>query len=168
MIQTTSHAEQPRHRSGLFHSMLLAAAASLLMAASANSAAPANKCVIDGTVTYQQGPCPSGQARKLPTTQELNAEEKQRRAAAASAPAKSTRAALPAPTTPTPSPSALPPGARPEAPAMPSAKTFKCDGRQYCSQMSSCAEAKYFLAHCPGVKMDGNRDGIPCEQQWCR
>jgi hypothetical protein len=33
--------------------------------------------------------------------------------------------------------------------------------------MRSCAEAKYFLANCPGVKMDGNRDGTPCEQQWC-
>jgi hypothetical protein len=33
--------------------------------------------------------------------------------------------------------------------------------------MTSCDEARYFLANCPGVKMDGNGDGIPCEQQWC-
>nr|WP_315227556.1 excalibur calcium-binding domain-containing protein [uncultured Albidiferax sp.] len=33
--------------------------------------------------------------------------------------------------------------------------------------MTSCTEAKYFLAHCPGVKMDGNHDGVPCEMQWC-
>jgi hypothetical protein len=33
--------------------------------------------------------------------------------------------------------------------------------------MRSCREAKYFLARCPGVKLDGNRDGVPCEQQWC-
>ena len=45
---------------------------------------------------------------------------------------------------------------------------FRCDGRTYCSQMTSCAEATYFLKHCPGVKMDGNNDGVPCEQQWCR
>ena len=45
---------------------------------------------------------------------------------------------------------------------------FRCDGRTYCSQMTSCAEAKYFLAHCPNVKMDGDHDGIPCERQWCR
>ncbi|MEP7060938.1 MAG: excalibur calcium-binding domain-containing protein [Betaproteobacteria bacterium] len=45
---------------------------------------------------------------------------------------------------------------------------FKCDGRTYCSQMTSCAEATYFLQHCPGTKMDGNNDGVPCEQQWCR
>ena len=45
---------------------------------------------------------------------------------------------------------------------------FKCDGRIYCSQMTSCEEATYFLRNCPGVKMDGNNDGVPCEQQWCR
>jgi hypothetical protein len=44
---------------------------------------------------------------------------------------------------------------------------FKCDGRIYCSQMTSCAEATYFLRNCPGTKMDGDRDGIPCESQWC-
>ena len=44
---------------------------------------------------------------------------------------------------------------------------FTCDGRQYCSQMTSCEEAIYFLENCPDVKMDGERDGIPCERQWC-
>ena len=44
---------------------------------------------------------------------------------------------------------------------------FRCDGRMYCSQMRSCAEAKFFLANCPDVKMDGNNDGVPCEKQWC-
>ncbi|HEV2708378.1 MAG TPA: excalibur calcium-binding domain-containing protein [Pyrinomonadaceae bacterium] len=44
---------------------------------------------------------------------------------------------------------------------------FQCDGRTRCSQMTSCAEAMYFLKNCPGVEMDGDRDGIPCEQQWC-
>ena len=45
---------------------------------------------------------------------------------------------------------------------------FKCDGRVYCSQMTSCAEATYFINHCPNTKMDGNNDGIPCEKQWCK
>ena len=45
---------------------------------------------------------------------------------------------------------------------------FKCDGRTYCSQMASCEEATFFLRNCPGVKMDGNNDGIPCEKQWCK
>lgn len=44
---------------------------------------------------------------------------------------------------------------------------YRCDGRTHCSQMTSCAEATYFLRNCPGVKMDGNNDGVPCEQQWC-
>ena len=45
--------------------------------------------------------------------------------------------------------------------------SFSCDGRTHCSQMTSCAEATYFLQHCPGVKMDGGGNGIPCESQWC-
>ena len=45
---------------------------------------------------------------------------------------------------------------------------YKCDGRTYCSQMTSCEEATYFLRNCPGVKMDGDNDGVPCEEQWCR
>ncbi|MEJ0007231.1 MAG: excalibur calcium-binding domain-containing protein [Steroidobacteraceae bacterium] len=44
---------------------------------------------------------------------------------------------------------------------------FFCDGRTYCSQMRACTEAKYFLAHCPNVKRDGDHDGEPCESQWC-
>jgi hypothetical protein len=44
---------------------------------------------------------------------------------------------------------------------------FKCDGRTHCSQMTSCAEATYFIQHCPNTKMDGNNDGVPCEKQWC-
>jgi len=56
------------------------------------------------------------------------------------------------------------------APTVPSSAVshYKCDGRIYCSQMTSCEEATYFLRNCPGVKMDGNNDGVPCEQQWCR
>jgi len=45
---------------------------------------------------------------------------------------------------------------------------FRCDGRTHCSQMTSCAEATYFLRNCPGTKMDGNNDGVPCERQWCK
>lgn len=55
---------------------------------------------------------------------------------------------------------------QPAAPASPS-QTFWCDGRKHCSQMTSCQEATYFLKHCPGVQMDGDSDGVPCEQQWC-
>jgi len=54
------------------------------------------------------------------------------------------------------------------AESLPRAPSFNCDGRIYCSQMTSCEEAKYFLQNCPGVKMDGEGDGVPCERQWCK
>ena len=52
-------------------------------------------------------------------------------------------------------------------PAVVPTQSFSCDGRTKCSQMTSCAEAKYFLDHCPGTTMDGNHDGAPCQSQWC-
>jgi len=48
------------------------------------------------------------------------------------------------------------------------AASFSCDGRKHCSQMHSCEEARLFLKNCPGMEMDGDGDGIPCESQWCR
>lgn len=51
--------------------------------------------------------------------------------------------------------------------SQPAAPSFACDDRKHCSQMTSCAEATYFIQHCPSTKMDGNNDGIPCEKQWC-
>ena len=61
---------------------------------------------------------------------------------------------------------AAPAGA--SSPASSMSAPFKCDGRTHCSQMTSCAEATYFVQHCPNTKMDGNNDGVPCERQWCR
>lgn len=52
-------------------------------------------------------------------------------------------------------------------PSAPTPARFRCDGRRHCSQMTSCAEATYFLRHCPNTAMDGDRDGVPCENQWC-
>ncbi len=49
----------------------------------------------------------------------------------------------------------------------PISSAFHCDGRTHCSQMTSCAEATFFLRNCPNVEMDGDHDGVPCEQQWC-
>ena len=45
---------------------------------------------------------------------------------------------------------------------------YHCDGRIHCSQMRSYDEALFFLRNCPGVKMDGDGDGIPCERQFGR
>ena len=59
--------------------------------------------------------------------------------------------------------------AEPIAPLLeqPRQPSFTCDGRTHCSQMTSCAEATYFLQNCPGTKMDGDNDGVACESQWC-
>ncbi len=54
------------------------------------------------------------------------------------------------------------------AAALGKAPSFKCDQRKHCSQMKSCAEAVYFLDHCPGVLMDGDNDRKPCEEQLCQ
>ncbi|WP_256557833.1 excalibur calcium-binding domain-containing protein [Marinobacterium sedimentorum] len=40
---------------------------------------------------------------------------------------------------------------------------FSCDGRQHCSQMTSREEAVFFINNCPNTKMDGDNDGVPCE-----
>ncbi|GAA0888693.1 cold shock domain-containing protein [Rhodanobacter soli] len=61
----------------------------------------------------------------------------------------------------TPTPHAI--RAMPVAPAQP----YACDGRTRCSQMTSCAEATFFIKQCPGTQMDGDGDGSPCESQWC-
>jgi hypothetical protein len=43
------------------------------------------------------------------------------------------------------------------------ASNYRCDGRQYCGQMTSRAEAEFFIRNCPNMKMDGDGDGVPCE-----
>ena len=41
-------------------------------------------------------------------------------------------------------------------------EAFACGRKRYCKQMNSCAEAKFYLSKCGARKLDGNRDGIPC------
>lgn len=69
---------------------------------------------------------------------------------------------------PATSPASAGVGAFESAPPAPSF-IKQCDGRQYCSQMTSCEEATWFLQNCPNTKMDGHGrgNGIPCESQWC-
>lgn len=141
-----------------------------LMAPLALSAAQQiHRCSSNGSVTYQADPCPSTERRPEPSVKQLNAERQRRLQQAASSPGAASVPAAEAPrpvaawparvATPVPSP---------VQPRAPQAAAFRCDGRQFCSQMTSCAEAHYFLAHCPDVHMDGNHDGVPCERQWCR
>jgi hypothetical protein len=74
----------------------------------------------------------------------------------------------PPPPTSAPDPAGFEQPVKLEAEASAPAPDFHCDGRTRCAEMSSCEEAVYFLHHCPGVKMDGDGDDIPCEDQWCR
>ncbi len=50
-------------------------------------------------------------------------------------------------------------------PALPSSANmshYSCSTRKSCSQMSNCAEARYYLNQCGQTQLDGNHDGIPC------
>lgn len=137
----------------LFGLLAFSLASSLSFAAS-----PVHKCEVNGKVTYQSEPCLGGARAPHPTVEQLNAERKKKAAAAASASATATLR----------NEEGAQPAARPAPqPAAETKAGFRCDGRIHCSQMTSCAEAKYFLANCPGVKMDGDHNGVPCERQWC-
>jgi micrococcal nuclease len=86
-------------------------------------------------------------------------------------PSSAVPAAPPAQGTPAaPMPRAAPSDRAPvEMPPLqpPAASAFRCDGRTRCSQMRSCEEATFFLKSCPGVQMDGDGNGVPCERQFC-
>jgi len=43
---------------------------------------------------------------------------------------------------------------------------FKFQGKVWCTEMGSYEEAVFYLRNCPGTKMDGDGDGIPCERQF--
>lgn len=40
---------------------------------------------------------------------------------------------------------------------------YTCGTKTTCGQMASCAEAYYFLNTCGVSKLDGDKDGVPCE-----
>jgi hypothetical protein len=41
---------------------------------------------------------------------------------------------------------------------------FTCGDKQTCRQMTSCAEARFYLQHCGVSSLDGNHDGTPCSK----
>lgn len=44
-----------------------------------------------------------------------------------------------------------------------------CDSsKRYCKHMASCAEARFYLQQCGRTRMDGDKDGVPCESTLCR
>jgi len=51
--------------------------------------------------------------------------------------------------------------------SVPASSAYTCAGKTRCPQMSSCAEAMFYLQNCPGSVTDGDGDGRPCEDQWC-
>ncbi|MGZ5030776.1 MAG: thermonuclease family protein [Methylobacter sp.] len=38
-----------------------------------------------------------------------------------------------------------------------------CGNKRYCKEMASCEEAKFYLTQCALLRLDGDGDGIPCE-----
>jgi endonuclease YncB( thermonuclease family) len=40
---------------------------------------------------------------------------------------------------------------------------FSCGSKRVCGDMSSCAEARFYLRSCGLARLDGDGDGIPCE-----
>lgn len=126
-------------------------ALTLCMAWPLRAAPGIHKCQVNGSTVYQQDPCPPAATRRPPTVAELNTDRQRRQDRAAPATTRE--------------PSGESQRKTRQAHAAPA---DRCDGRRHCSQMRSCDEARHFLQHCPGVEMDGDGDGIPCEQQWCR
>ena len=45
----------------------------------------------------------------------------------------------------------------------PPAEGQSCGTKRYCREMTSCAEARHYLNACGVSSLDGDRDGVPCE-----
>jgi endonuclease YncB( thermonuclease family) len=48
-------------------------------------------------------------------------------------------------------------------PAKKQKSRFSCEGKSKCGQMSSCAEARFYLTQCGVSRLDRDHDGVPCE-----
>jgi hypothetical protein len=57
---------------------------------------------------------------------------------------------------------ALPAAAQPTTRAAPD-PPWRCGEKRYCTQMTSCAEAMFHFRQCGLARLDGDRDGVPCE-----
>lgn len=45
----------------------------------------------------------------------------------------------------------------------PGAPAWRCTAKTRCAEMRSCSEARYHLQQCGAARLDGDRDGVPCE-----
>jgi endonuclease YncB( thermonuclease family) len=52
----------------------------------------------------------------------------------------------------------------PAPPQANAAAGFVCGAKRVCGQMTSCAEAQFHLNQCGLSRLDGDRDGVPCER----
>ena len=43
-------------------------------------------------------------------------------------------------------------------------KHFRCAGKRTCREMVSCREARFYFTQCGKQRLDGDKDGIPCER----
>jgi micrococcal nuclease len=61
-------------------------------------------------------------------------------------------------------PAAAPAPQQHAKPALPAAaRDAACGSKHYCEQMSSCDEANFYLHQCGVKTLDGNGDGVPCD-----
>jgi len=58
-------------------------------------------------------------------------------------------------------------GQRPAQTDEPASEDFTCGSKNYCREMTSCAEAMHHLLVCGIASLDGDNDGTPCESM-CR
>lgn len=42
-------------------------------------------------------------------------------------------------------------------------KDFTCEGKTKCGEMTSCEEARFYFENCGLTRLDGDKDGVPCE-----
>jgi endonuclease YncB( thermonuclease family) len=54
-------------------------------------------------------------------------------------------------------------GKKVASPSPTSGEYKKCGTKTYCRDMRDCAEARYFLTQCGLGRLDGDKDGMPCE-----
>jgi hypothetical protein len=59
----------------------------------------------------------------------------------------------------------------PTAPAVPTAAAdggaggaMSCGAKRTCGEMSGCEEARFYLTQCGVSRLDGDKDGTPCEE----
>lgn len=58
---------------------------------------------------------------------------------------------------------ALPSSPAPQSPRAASIE-FSCGTKRTCGEMTGCAEARFYLEQCGLRRLDGDRDGVPCEK----